>query len=95
VANDISVASNVHFNMATAKPEVVLTATPDAILMPFQLQRWVLGINQLKRSAINDAVLQTTFTLILATLKFNMASDKSEIVLTCAPEARFTPFQRE
>ncbi len=80
--------------MAAAKPEVVLTATPDAILTSFQVLRWVLGIRQLRKSVTNDAVLQTTFAMSMAALKLNMAAAKPEVVLTSAPEAILTPFQR-
>ncbi len=78
-------------NMATAKPEVVLSATSDAILTSFQVQRRVLRIYWLKRSVTNDAVLQTKFTLSMAALKFNMAA-KPGVVLTAASEATLLPF---
>ncbi len=83
------------FNIVTAKPKVVLTSTQDAILTPFQMQWWDLGTHQLKRRVTNDVVLHTTFTLGTATAKFNMAAAKPEMVLTSAPDAILTQFQRD
>jgi cytochrome c oxidase assembly factor CtaG len=83
------------FNIAIVKPEVASTLAAHTLLTSFQLQRWVIGLHQLKRSANSDAVLQITFTLSMAALQFNMAAVKPEVVSTAVPEATLTLLQRE
>ncbi len=45
-------------NMAAAKPEVVLTSAPEAILTPFPMRIMCFRTHKLNRSVIKEALLK-------------------------------------
>ncbi len=93
--NDVSVVSNVNFQNGYRQTGSSFNFNPGCDIDVVPTAKGVLWIHQLETSVTNDAVLQTTFILSMAVLKFNMAAAKLEVVFTSTPNAILTPFQRE